>query len=230
MNDLKFTSVFISDTHLGNQFADINTLEKFLAHLKNKTDKLYLVGDIFDAWRTTDIQKYAYLFDGFKNVSYILGNHDLQFAIQNPFHLIASKAEILAIGKRNGVVTHGHFFDSPTNRGSAIGIILDKLVYNISSCIGWNLRDLTTFMRKRIAAKLEKNVAEKATVFGKDFVILGHTHEGGVTIINDTRIFNLGSWLSIPWAFYITGEDKYAIRKIEKDNLFPKSQDLHDIW
>lgn len=230
MNNLEYKSVFISDTHLGNRFSDIDLLEKYLAQLKNKTDKLYLVGDIFDAWRTNDIQTYDYLFDGFKNVSYISGNHDLQFTIQNPFNLNASRSEHIALGKRTGIATHGHFFDSPINRGNVIGIILDKLAYSISSRIGWNLRDLTIFMRKRIAVKLEKNVAEKATVFRKDFVIMGHTHEGGTTIIDEVKIFNLGSWLSKPWAFYITGDNKYAICKIKKQNLFPKSQNLHNIW
>lgn len=230
MNNREYTSVFISDTHLGNRFSDIKLLEKYLTELKAKTDQLYLVGDIFDAWRTNNVQQFTYLFKDFNNITYITGNHDLQFSTHNPLNLVAIKAEEISIGNKNGIATHGHFFDSKINRGSTLGILLDKLLYLISSRIGWNLRDLTVFMRKRIALKLEQNVAEKASMFCKNFVIMGHTHEGGIEIIENTRIFNLGSWLNTPWAFYITRDNKYAMKKIERQNLLPESSDLHDIW
>lgn len=211
-------------------FSDVELLKIYLDELKALVRKLYLAGDIFDAWRIDCADSFAPLFNDFNEIIYIEGNHDLHFSVDNPIGVKAQISKLINIGTKKGIVTHGHYFDSKINRGNLLGRLIDKLIYSISKRIGWNLRDLTLFMRKRYSLKLELEIVEKAKLFNKDFIIIGHTHEGGPAILENTRVFNLGSWLSMPWAFYLTGDDKYAICKIERKNLFPEGKDFHNIW
>jgi UDP-2,3-diacylglucosamine pyrophosphatase LpxH len=81
-------SVFISDCHLGSQFAHTDQLLRYLKWVKDaKPDYLYIVGDFIDGWKLSRnwwwsndcnlvIRKLLSIVKSGTEVRYVAGNHD----------------------------------------------------------------------------------------------------------------------------------------------------------
>lgn len=229
MGNKNFDMVFISDLHLGNKFVDIKLLEKFLAEIKSQAKTLCLVGDVFDSWRNCKPEDFEYLFKDFAEIKYVIGNHDRKFAQNNPFKQEAVKSVPLNWSDTEGIITHGHFFDPNFNHTSVFGRIIDSAIYNISRLIGRDLKNCIQKWTDKYGKKLETTGSSSSELFFNKVIIMGHTHAGGFREINDTKIYNLGSWLTVPWAFFKQGE-KYAFKKIENNYLLPREEDFRPLW
>ena len=226
--DLKnFDTVFISDLHLGNQFVDIQLLEEFLDKIKDTSETLCLVGDVFDSWRNCNPNNFEYLFKDFSNVQYVIGNHDRPFANKNPFNQKAVDSLALDWNETPGIITHGHLFDPNFNHTSLLGRLADSAIYNLSKLIGKDLKNCIQTWTDKYGKKLETTGSSSAELFFSKIIIMGHTHSGGFREINNTKIYNLGSWLTEPWAFFKQAE-KYAFKKIEKNSLLPNEKDFRE--
>jgi UDP-2,3-diacylglucosamine pyrophosphatase LpxH len=125
-------TIWLSDMHLGSTQCDPEAILDFLKH--NKTQKLYLVGDIIDLWalssrvywptsHNTVIQKFLKIARHGTEIIYIPGNHD-EF-IRNHFvgmHLgdegkgikIMDRDVHTTIDGKRYLVVHGDEFDTIT--------------------------------------------------------------------------------------------------------------------
>ena len=119
-NSLKFRAIFISDVHLGTRGCKADFLLDFLKH--TESDKLYLIGDIFDGWRLKKgwfwlqshndvVQKILRKARKGTEVVYVPGNHD-EFArdyIGFEFGRIKVRREAIHkdAGGRRYLVMHG---------------------------------------------------------------------------------------------------------------------------
>ncbi len=221
-----YDAVFISDIHMGNRFADICKLRGFLDLLRDRVEVLYLVGDIFDAWRDCRPQDFMGLFAGFKRLVFVRGNHDERFAgPENPFPFAAIDSEVLTWGDKTGLVTHAHFFDEKFENTSLSGRIADSLIYFLSGLIGKDLKNMIGAAGSKYSQKIEDETAKMAGLFKYDFVVIGHTHYGGDRIVRGIRLFNLGSWLTEPYALFRCG-DRLAMKKIVADDFLPGPGDF----
>lgn len=225
-NPEHYDAVFISDIHLGNRFADIERLRCFLDFLKERVEVLYLVGDIFDAWRDCRPQDFIGLFSGFKRLVFVRGNHDERFAgPENPFPFGAIDSEVLTWRDKTGLVTHAHFFDDKFENTPWWGRIADSLTYGISRLIGKDLKKMIGTAGNKYSQKIEDEAAKMAGLFKYDFVVIGHTHYGGDRTVRGIRLFNLGSWLTEPYALFRCG-DRLAMKKIAADDFLPGEDDF----
>lgn len=223
---LHYEAVFISDLHLGNDFVDVELLKKFLQTIKEKTAALYLVGDVFDSWRHCKPAKFLEMFEGFNKIVFIMGNHDGAFAgAENPLNSPAIISEILCWNKINGIVTHAHLFDPHFENSSWWATLLDALIYKVSRLINYDLKESLGKIARDYSAKIEENSSLASEEFHGDFMIIGHTHYGGDRIVNGVRLFNLGSWLTEPFAFFKKG-DSFVFKKIEENALLPSESDF----
>jgi len=117
---LKFRAIFLSDIHLGTRGCKADFLLDFLKH--TESDKLFLVGDIFDGWRLKKswfwrqshndvVQKLLRKARKGTDVIYVPGNHD-EFArdyVDYAFgdvHVHRNYIHIAADGRRF-LVAHG---------------------------------------------------------------------------------------------------------------------------
>lgn len=225
-----YDHVFISDTHLGSKFAKITLLETFLKGLS--THNLSLVGDIWDFWKADSNTDYSYLFQNFPAIHYFWGNHDLW--LQNLAHIAPNikEAGLIEHNETRFFIHHGHIFDPSFGESSLLNTWLDKLIYSISKALRWDIRTTFHFLTERYY----HNVAEIVAIRMKtqhlklpfDVLISGHTHCAGATQMDKFHVFNLGSWLQTPYAFFLKG-DQYAFIKITTDKLYPEEKDFNNI-
>ena len=223
-NNFQYDAVYISDLHLGNRFVDQDLLKQFLAGIKTQTRALYLVGDIFDAWRSCVPGDYLEMFSGFNEIIYIRGNHDGAFAeAQNPLPGAAVDSQKICWNGKNGVVTHAHLFDANFDKDSLWSRLADAAIYRFSRMIHCDLKANLGKIGENYSRKIEQSCAQIGQVFAVDFMIIGHTHYGGAKTLDGIKIFNLGSWLTVPYALFKAG-DSYWFGVIEKGASFPAGQ------
>lgn len=225
-----FDAVFISDLHLGNAFVDVTLLRNFLDAIRPRTDVLYLVGDIFDAWRHCNPSDFIELFQGFKKIVFIRGNHDCQFAgPSNPLPTPAIDGEKMTWNGRSGVVTHAQIFDANFDKASRWAVFTDTLIYWFSRLIRLDVKKHLGAIGRNYSDRIEKSCCTISRVFAEDFVIIGHTHYGGERVVGEVKLFNLGSWLTDPFALFKSGDD-YVFRKITADALLPASEEFRKFF
>ncbi|HUJ74657.1 MAG TPA: UDP-2,3-diacylglucosamine diphosphatase [bacterium] len=121
----RYRSIWISDIHLGTRGCKADYLLDFLKH--NKSDFLYLVGDIIDAWQlgrsgywtqshNDIIRKFLRLSKDGTRVTYIPGNHDELFRdyvdLQFGGITVADEAIHETADGRRFLVLHGDQFDA----------------------------------------------------------------------------------------------------------------------
>ena len=225
--------VFISDTHLGSKFAKTALLETFLKGLSPYTKNLFLVGDTFDFWKP-DIKDVDILpfFRDFAQIYYLIGNHDL--CLKNLIFLSPNILEEAHFEYQQMVwhITHGHAFDPSFGHSSWLNTMLDKVLYNLSKLLHWDIRTSLHFLTEKhyqgissiTTQKMQKQYED--TPF--DVLICGHTHCPESKKINSFHVFNLGSWMQRPFALFVKGE-QYAFIEITKDKLCPQEEDFNDI-
>jgi len=139
---LTYRSIFISDTHLGTRGCKAEFLLDFLKH--TESEKLYLVGDIFDGWRLRRnwfwlqshndvVQKLLRKARKGTEVIYIPGNHD-EFArdyLGHEFGAIQLMRDAVHItaDNRKFLVMHGDECDGVMIYAKWLAILGDR-AYN----------------------------------------------------------------------------------------------------
>jgi UDP-2,3-diacylglucosamine pyrophosphatase LpxH len=123
----RYRTICISDIHLGSRHCQARVLMDFLDH--NDADRIYLVGDIVDAWKIHSnkwrwtsnqsgvIQKILKKARHDTQIVWILGNHDeflrpyLQYNLNFGNIEIANQWEHTDAQGRRWLLTHGDLFD-----------------------------------------------------------------------------------------------------------------------
>lgn len=209
--------VILSDTHLGSIFTRVDLLISFLDALKKEgVDELDLNGDIFDIWKDPLEEKYNSLFQDFKKITYITGNHDNITNVLNNLNVNAIKM----YSDMNMIIMHGHQFDVGIGRDTVLSVILDRLEYELSKMLNFHIREwlrgISVYFYKDYNKKPKNFIADSM----QKFLIIGHTHIPFAYEENGKYVFNLGSWYDQPYAFFIK-DDKYCYHKIESNHLLP---------
>jgi UDP-2,3-diacylglucosamine pyrophosphatase LpxH len=191
------------------------------------------VGDIFDIWKsdvTSDC--FSSLFEGFEQIVYVLGNHDCLF--KNLMFLTPQikEKDILTFSGNKFLICHGHYFDSDFGKTSLFNTFADKFLYQFSKLINVDIRSklhfFTEWYYNRHFFEKEKIIREKQIPDNFQYLITGHTHCPGEKEIDNLKLFNLGSWINNPHAFFLKGE-QYAFIPITKEKLLPEKEDFKNL-
>lgn len=157
-------SVFISDVHLGSQFANTKALIEFLTWLKEeRPDRIYIVGDFIDGWKlkrnwlwTDDSNRIIRKLLGFvkrgTEVYYLAGNHDefLRHFIEDFHELDFGGIHIRedfvheCVDGRRLLVVHGDSFDATIRYAMKyarwicyLGDVGYDLMIRVNSVVNW---------------------------------------------------------------------------------------------
>ena len=221
---LKFSTVFLSDVHLGYKNCKADFLLNFLNQVE--CENLYLIGDIVDLWAMKSsihwpkshhrvlqalMRKAA---EGVK-VVYVPGNHDSpmrDFVDSNlmDVEIRMEYSHTTADGKKL-LLVHGDQFDS-----AVIGGPLQRLVGYCSYSLLLKLNGLCNRVRSwcrlpywslayyiknkvknaRLAIeKFERAAAAEARKRGFDGIVCGHIHQPEIRHFEGTLYCNDGDWL-----------------------------------
>jgi UDP-2,3-diacylglucosamine hydrolase len=195
-------AVFLSDAHIRDH-ADPNLppLLGFLDHLAGRTERLYIVGDLFDTWfgfRRAVFDEYVPLLGAIEKlkrsgtrIGYVTGNHD--FELGNFFERIL-EAEIhdtqfvLEEDGRRAFIAHGDMVNPRDRKYRRLRRILRArptrwLGRNLPPSWVWRIAGRLTVRctGDEIAARIPlreifREYAEELHRRGFDTVILGHLH------------------------------------------------------
>lgn len=152
----KYRTIFISDVHLGTRDCKAAALINFLKH--NSSTKLYLVGDIIDAWKiqqnkwrwkkshTTVVQKILSCAKKGTEVILIAGNHDEFLRPMIPYGFSFGHIKILnqtvhyGIDGKRYLVIHGDLFDGISKLAAWLPILGDKVydvILRLNTHVNW---------------------------------------------------------------------------------------------
>lgn len=218
-------SVFISDTHLGNYYAQTDRLLTFLSRVR--PEFVYLVGDFIDGWElrrrwrwtpefTRILQTLKELKRRGVRIRYAVGNHD-DFLRENP--LLTEFLDLSGVelseefvhethDGRNFMVIHGDRFDEY----SECSFFFDRvstIFYNVlltgnniwHRSFGGRYGIVSSRVKRSIASirrhvdRFRQLVVDHARERGCDGVICGHIHEPERSHIDGIEYCNTGDWL-----------------------------------
>jgi UDP-2,3-diacylglucosamine pyrophosphatase LpxH len=138
----KYRSIFISDVHLGTKDCKARELNDFLKN--NTCERLYLVGDIIDAWKikqnkfrwsqshTNVIRRILTCAKNDTHVIYIAGNHDEFLRPLLVYDLTFGHIQVknstchVGLDGKKYLVVHGDFFDGITKLAPWLCFLGDK--------------------------------------------------------------------------------------------------------
>jgi UDP-2,3-diacylglucosamine hydrolase len=214
--------VFIADGHLlGEGDPNQAALVKFLDSLR--ADTLAVMGDLFDFWtgsNTVARVQYRPVLDAFirlrkrgTKIMYFEGNHDFSMG---PFFTVELKAKvfvdtsIIELGGKKFLLGHGDTVDMTVGyrlwRAYLRSPIFGFLAAIVTPSGVWAIANrLSKKSRKRAQPSKENFVESKLRGYaraevgkGADFVVLGHSHEPGVNMLESGGrrgvYANPGSW------------------------------------
>ncbi|EKD81342.1 MAG: hypothetical protein ACD_39C01853G0001, partial [uncultured bacterium] len=141
----------------------------------------------------------------------------------NPLPGTAVDSQKICWNGKNGVVTHAHLLDANFAKDSLWSRFADAAIYRFSRMIHCDLKAKLGKIGANYSSKIEQSCAQISQVFAIDFMIIGHTHYGGEKTRDGLKIFNLGSWLTVPYALFQAG-DSYWFGAIERGATPPGSQ------
>jgi UDP-2,3-diacylglucosamine hydrolase len=220
------TSYFISDVHLGLGAREVekrkeDRLLAFLTEILPSTDRLFVVGDLFDFWfeyRTVipkgfhrtlaALQQFT---DRGIRVDYLLGNHDYwvddYFEKELGMEVHAKPYETILDGKRfylhhgDGLATHdlGYKLIKP--------VLRSRLSFRAYRWLhpDWGVRIARGSSRTSRAYTSQKDFGEDAGMLahareaiarGVDVVVMGHRHEPRLIQLDRGTYVNLGDWIN----------------------------------
>jgi len=196
--------IFISDTHLQG-LADENqqTLVNFLDQIKEDTNLLVILGDLFDFWMGNNkkafeqyrpiLDKLLEIKEGGIGIKYLEGNHDF---FLGSFFSRDLKAEIypdcleMELEGKRIYLAHGDLVDSQDYRYRAFRMFLrNKLVFYLLRAafpdnLGWKLANRFSRASRESRETVGKDYQRIFQEFalskfeqGFDVVILGHSHQ-----------------------------------------------------
>jgi len=151
-----YKSIFISDIHLGTRDCKAEQLLDFLKN--NKTETLYLVGDIIDGWRIQQnkwfwdqshsnvVQQILKLAKHKTRIVYVAGNHDEFLRPLIPYNIGFGDIEIVNQIEHNGIdgkrylVIHGDMFDGISSLAPWLSVLGDRgydLILILNNKLNW---------------------------------------------------------------------------------------------
>jgi len=221
---LAYTTIWLSDIHLGYRHCKAEFLLQLLRHTRCKT--LYLVGDVIDIWSLSNQWHWPSehsrvlrtLMDKAENgtrVIYVPGNHDelLRDFTGNLFGRIAIRhqAEHITADGRRLLVTHGDEFEHLIGcgrfariLGSASYSLLLRLNRACNLLRRWQGKpywSLATYVKTRVRnARAAIEAFEEAALTharhrGFDGVVCGHIHKPEIREFDGTLYCNDGDWV-----------------------------------
>lgn len=218
-NNLKFKTVFISDTHLGSRGASAEQLIEFLKTVEFET--LILNGDILDGWRLSSkwffpqrhvnvIRKILSLSKEGKEIIYIPGNHDEFLRKFHTFELALGNISVVSKYEHHGVdgkvylTVHGDAFDNLMKYHKWVAKIGD-IGYNFLIQLNFYVNKIRHFLKrpywsisKAIKGQVKEaanfifafeDTAAKAAVDRYDGIICGHIHHPSIKVIDDSVVY-----------------------------------------
>lgn len=153
---MKYKSIFISDIHLGTRDCKASELLEFLKH--NKSETLYLCGDVIDGWRiqqnkwfwnqhhTNVVQKILKIAKKGTRVVFIVGNHDEFIRPLIPYNIgfgnieVVNQIDHIGIDGKRYLVIHGDLFDGISKLAPWLSILGDKgydLILILNNKFNW---------------------------------------------------------------------------------------------
>lgn len=214
--------VFIADGHLkGLNDPNQGALVRFLDSLK--ADTLAVMGDLFDFWTGSNsvaTAQYAPVLDALlrlkkrgTKIMYFEGNHDFSMG---PFFTNDLEAKVfeglseIRLGKNRFVLGHGDtvsmstgyrlwraYLRSPVFRVMA-AIATPPAVWAIANRLSKKSRKRSYPVKENMTELRLRDFARDEIGMGADFVVLGHSHESGVTRLESAGregiYANPGSW------------------------------------
>lgn len=216
--------VFFSDAHLeGLEGKNLPLLLSFLDYIKEDTDLLVIVGDLFDFWY--GYKNFVYYYQPLLNkllelknkgirISYIEGNHDF---FMGPFFTEVLNAKVysgsleLFLNGEKILISHGDMINKKDYgyrilRGFLRSYMFSWLIKFFPSWLIWEIaRLLSCSSRKYLGKahpldKIFEDFAWAQLKEGYDVVILAHTHNPvfkKVFIDGKEKLYaNLGDWIS----------------------------------
>ena len=139
---MHYRTIFISDIHLGTRDCKADLLNNFLKH--NTADRLYLVGDIIDAWKiqqnrwrwrqshTNVVRRILGHAKRGTEVVFVAGNHDEFLRPMIPYGISFGRIRIVNQADHAGadglryLVTHGDMFDGISTIAPWLGFLGDR--------------------------------------------------------------------------------------------------------
>jgi UDP-2,3-diacylglucosamine hydrolase len=219
-------SYFISDVHLGlgsreTEKAKEDRLLQFLRSIRPTTERLFIVGDLFDFWfeyrtvipkgfhRTlTALQDFT---DHGIRVDYLLGNHDYWvddfFKQEIGIDVLAKPYEVKLEGKRiflhhgDGLAQHdlGYKLIKPVLRNRASIFAYRWLHPDLGVKLArGSSRSSREYTSKKDFGEVEGMEAYASSLIagGADVVVMGHRHQPLIKTIDKGVYVNLGDWIS----------------------------------
>ncbi len=208
MTDNYYNKIFISDLHLSTRACNDKNLRDFLSNFYAPT--MYIVGDGIDLWRLktigswpqthTDIlSDFIQILQDEVNIKYVVGNHDefLKNFIGDFSNLSFMKKDIVTIGSKKLLVTHGHKFDFAIRYFKWLGMLLTG-VYDLFKSDGESSFSMSEYLKnhKSKIKKFEKIALDYTRKKGLDGVICGHTHKPNLFIKDDLIYANTGDFVT----------------------------------
>lgn len=222
-SDPSFSSLFLSDMHLGARACRDEALLAFLQ--THHAKRIYLVGDIFDTWHAIGAHWSAAQHDIISllltraqngvEIIYTPGNHDAFF---RPY--IGTKIGNIAIanhalhqsanGKRY-LVIHGDSVDIFAGRfplvsrlaakaenslrgfGNALQHLLRRFDLPIGDQVDWLIQRVNTMIRAQ--DDFQSRLADLARKHGADGIICGHFHQPALHDEFGVTYANCGDWV-----------------------------------
>lgn len=216
-------ALFLADAHLCKP-SDPNyrTLLAFLQEQQGKTDRLILLGDIFEFWigKTTVVADYAPLIDALERMHrqgtklvYVEGNHDFHlgpvFTDRLNCQVFPDGGSIDLDGKKV-FIAHGDLANPDETgyrclrkflRSSLIRILLrivpNSLIMAIANRGSDKSRKTSGARRNRWSAReILKPYAEAILAAGHQAVVTGHFHQPFHEKLDDGELIALGDWIT----------------------------------
>ena len=215
----KYKALFISDIHLGKRSPKIKELLNFLQN--KEFEKIFLVGDIFDAWEllynwkwekeyNIFIQKMLEAAEKGTEIYYIFGNHDDFFAkfINNSnvcfnfANIIIKREHVYATNNNKILISHGdeHDFLNKffTKHFRRFAYFTDLFIVKKITCL---LNEIIHEAEKRCVSwenkkrKFKKQLLRAAKKQGCRAVICGHLHTPAMIKDGESLYLNTGDYL-----------------------------------
>ncbi|MGK2945079.1 MAG: UDP-2,3-diacylglucosamine diphosphatase [Desulfuromonadales bacterium] len=231
-------ALFLADAHLCKP-SDPNyrTLLAFLEEQCGKTDRLILLGDIFEFWigKTTVVADYAPLIDALERMHqqgtklvYVEGNHDFHLGPVFTDRLncqvfpdggsidLDGKKVFLAHGDLANPDDAGYRLLRKVLRSSLIRVLLrivpNSLIMAIANRGSDKSRKSSGALRNRWSAhEIIKPYAEAILAAGHQAVVTGHFHQPFHEKLGDGELIALGDWIT-QYSYAVYEDHAFALK------------------
>mgnify|MGYP006292730681 CR=1 FL=1 len=236
---------FISDLHLGLENTNKekkkeDLLIAFLKKISGSSEKLYLVGDVFDYWfeyKTVLPRSFYRTLSAFydftsqgNQAEYLMGNHDFghngffEKELNIPIHredIIREhhgKSFYIAHGDGKAKNDHGYKILKKILRSPVSLWFYLKLHPNLGiKMASGSSKQSRHYTSAKDYGEMDglQEFAQKKTGEGFDYVIMGHRHKDEVTKFGSGYYINLGDWINKPKVGIFDGNN-FELRNMDE--------------